>query len=381
MKQYFPLVIATGSQFCNRKKERDLLLMRIKNNTHTWISAPRRFGKSSLACQVFEDGKKLKSLNLHHERIDLNVCINEKEVEGQIVKACEKLIGAIAPKTGVLNAIKGIFSRFQPELVTGTDGVVKIRLKSLSDNYEDVRENIIEVLISLDEIATKRKAKAVVLFDEFQQLSILEEGVSIEAAIRHSMELSKSLTYLFSGSNRHILAAMFNQEDRPFFRQLIKMDLGRINDADYTAFINKAAKKRWKKALSKDTLKRIVILTERHPYYVNYLCNLLWQESSPPSIKKVESQWNDIIEQMTSWYQSSTQKLTKNQQAFLRALSVQPTNQPQSHEFGERSGIKVASISRTIDSLAHEDLIYKDEEGFIRVIDPGLKHYFSLYKR
>ena len=41
---------------------------------------------------------------------------------------------------------------------------------------------------------------------------------SIEASIRHAVERSENISYVFSGSNRHLLKQMFGGQGRPLYR-------------------------------------------------------------------------------------------------------------------------------------------------------------------
>ena len=47
-REYFPLGKAYGEAFCNRTEESRQLLGNIQHAKHTFLVAPRRYGKSSL---------------------------------------------------------------------------------------------------------------------------------------------------------------------------------------------------------------------------------------------------------------------------------------------------------------------------------------------
>ena len=53
-RDFFPLGKAYGEAFCNREKEAEKLLGNIQNGKHTFLVAPRRYGKSSLCEKVLE---------------------------------------------------------------------------------------------------------------------------------------------------------------------------------------------------------------------------------------------------------------------------------------------------------------------------------------
>ena len=45
-ESFFPTGIVTGSSFCNRESERELLAESLKQNAHVVLISPRRYGKS-----------------------------------------------------------------------------------------------------------------------------------------------------------------------------------------------------------------------------------------------------------------------------------------------------------------------------------------------
>ncbi len=51
---YFPSKLAIGLAFCNRINELKQLNANINKSRHTVIYPPRRYGKSSLACNCYQ---------------------------------------------------------------------------------------------------------------------------------------------------------------------------------------------------------------------------------------------------------------------------------------------------------------------------------------
>lgn len=61
MIDYFPLGVTTGSAFCNRKEELNHLKRNIQLAKPTIIMSPRRYGKTSLALNMFQHLKAIYS--------------------------------------------------------------------------------------------------------------------------------------------------------------------------------------------------------------------------------------------------------------------------------------------------------------------------------
>jgi len=88
---------------------------------------------------------------------------------------------------------------------------------------------------------------------------------------------------------------MFYDRNKPFYKLCDQIKLDRISAIAYEKHIQMAAKKSWKTMLSKLAIETIFELTERHSYYVNKLCSLLWQKSKAPTAGDIQSTWQQFI--------------------------------------------------------------------------------------
>ncbi|MFI4956067.1 MAG: hypothetical protein ACHQAX_02535 [Gammaproteobacteria bacterium] len=113
--------------------------------------------------------------------------------------------------------------------------------------------------------------KAVFFIDEFQEIGVLPDSSGIEGAIRHVAQESESLCFIFSGSNRHILATMFDDQGSPLYMLCDRINVERIHEKDYVNYLNDVSMKTWKKKLPNEVINEIFNLTEFHPYYINAL--------------------------------------------------------------------------------------------------------------
>lgn len=364
----FPSGIAEGKAFCNRTAERNQLKQYVENIQHTVLVAPRRYGKSSLVNQVMLDD------HYCHAWIDFLPVTNKAEAEEKIQLAAQELLLSLAPelkklKMQTISKVKSL----SPELNLSALG------QSLTLNLSSNKAlSIDETLIELDKYAEKVGKKAVLVLDEFQQISEIREHQSIEALIRHAVERSHAITYVFSGSKRHMLQEMFSQSSRPLYRLCRIMPLDRIEHKEYEKFIQSAAKSRWKNSISEGIIDKIITLTERHPFYLNVLCNELWlSDKAPKSPEQVELIWKNFIIQHKSVIISDIVSLPLNQKKIVRELSYQPEQEPYGAKFIVKSGMAAASIRRVFDALMIKDIIYRDESSYYKVLDPAISYYFK----
>ena len=67
--------------------------------------------------------------------------------------------------------------------------------------------------------------------------------------------------------------------------------------------------------------------------------------------------------------------LPLNQKRLIKALSLEPEKELYGASFSMRLAISGASIRRSVEALLLKDLIFQDEKGFYRVMDPALSFY------
>lgn len=367
----FPLGVAEGDAFCNRVKERKELSSNIKNGNHTVLSAPRRYGKSSLVKKVVTEMK------IPYAWIDFLTVSTKEEVQAQIAKLVAQAIYAISPDVKKIQSQLGkIFKGLSSEINLG----LKLG-KSFSAGlsfHPDFEKNlqIDGVLMQLDELAVQLNKRVVFVFDEFQQISLLKDSGVIEGMIRHAVERSKAITYVFSGSNRHLLISMFGSKDRPLYRLCLTMPIERIAEEEYKIFLNHLAKEKWGAELPEDVFLKIMTCSERHPFYVNAICNKLWKDHETlPKQKDVEKAWAWFVLSNKNSITSEVIDLSVNQKRVVNCLAENPTNEIRGREFMLETKLPPSSIVQAIESLEAKDIIFKDEQDNYRLLDPAVRYY------
>ena len=369
----FPLGIATGAAHCNRTEERAELSRNISAGTHTWLWGHRRTGKTSLIEQVLQD---LTRTRIAAATVDLLVAHDARDLEGQLRTAVEGVSARITPKGRTASQkLAEAFRALAPEFSFGAMGL-KVRLAPPGPP----ERGITEMLLGLDRAAGMVQRRVVLVLDEFQQLSQLSPKTaprSLEGAIRHAVERSGNVTYLFSGSQRHLLAGMFEDEERPLYRLCHKITLDRISEADYRAFIQQASGTRWRQPVTDDVIARILKFTARHPYYVNALCARLWGGSLPPGIESVDVHWSRIVDEDGRVAVGRLLRLPPSQRAILKAIarSDEGVEHPGSHQFLSSLRLPTSTGNHARVALEQDDLIHRHGHGRWTLVDPVMSWY------
>ncbi|MBS0359265.1 MAG: ATP-binding protein [Proteobacteria bacterium] len=369
MQRYFPQGIATDSSFCNREKERVALKNSIEMHEHIVLVAPRRYGKTSLITQV------LKENDCSGTHIDFFFALTQAEVSKTITEGISKIISTLLPKTrsAATRLIDSIIA-LNPKLTFNLLGQ-KLEIST----KQTTEKSISELLLALDHFADKTKKSCVVVFDEFQQIGELKENHAVEAAIRHAVERSQHVSYIFCGSKRHLLNEMFSDKSRPLYHLCDLMTVDRIESSCYHDFLNKMAKAKWKKLLNNDAINEIIHLTENHPYYVNALCRRLWRHDDITTISDVRNTWHDYVSQQSIWIANDLSNLTLNRRKVITGLAYEPTNEPQGQAFSIKVGLNPSGIKKCLVDLQKLDMIYLNKNGYYCVLDPAVAYFIRQH--
>lgn len=361
----FPLGKAYGQAFCNRIEETKILVGHIQSGKHSLLIAPRRYGKSSLA------EKAIKQANIPHIKINFHLCTTEKEVADIILNNVIKLIGlSINQVEKLIQSIKKYAANFEPLLSFGNDRA-HLRLEPKRNINSAVI--ISDALLLLEKLLREKNRRVVIFFDEFQEISRIKNNTAIEGAIRTAAQEMNCVSIIFSGSIRSLLLHMFENEARPLYKLCRKIKLKRISKEDYEKHIQRIAKKTWGEQLEPTVLNSIVRFTNRHPYYVNYLCDCIWsQQTRLPNKCDIEKAWQQVVKEEWGDAIRELSDLAMGQRRLLRFIALGNSKNIMSRECSEQLHMSISSINSAVTALLNKDYLEKHEHGKYEVINPLL---------
>ncbi len=362
---YFPLSVAEGDAFCNRVKEQEQLLYNIQQSRPTLISSPRRYGKTSLALQAIKRSK------VYYCHCDFLAAINEQDVERILFKGIGRLLGSIeSTPQKLLKVATEFFSGLSIQLAMDKIGL----LVKIEKSTSDPASNILNLLERVESLSKKYKKKIVLFFDEFQRLYQVADTYAIESVIRQVAQSSKSLSFIFAGSNRHLLNEMFEDKNRPFYKLCERISVARMSKQDYFKHIQHVSHKEKRSTINEESLEKVCDLTERHPYYINLLLSRLWKLNEI-STETVEKEWCQYIAEERSQIANELDLLSSAQRKLLTSLARHNgTSAPRSSNFQVISEMPGTTINQALKVLEKKDYVFKEEgSGIYKLIDPSIK--------
>ena len=364
-RELFPLGKAFGDAFCNRIEETKKLTGNIQHGKHTLIIAPRRYGKSSLAERAIEQSK------LPFVKINFHLCTSEEEISQLVLDSVIKLIGkSIGHIEKLMSSIKKYISHLEPLLSFGGEHA---SLRLVPKNQLNHSVIISEGLLLLEKLLAEKNKKAVIFLDEFQEIDRISKQKGIEGAFRTAAQDMQHLSLIFSGSVRSLLLSMFEDENRPLYKLCRKIKLERIDAADYEKHIQKIAADTWRQPLEQNAFNKIMALSNRHPYYVNYLCDVLWETYEDlPKTKDVSTAWANVIQEEWSDALRELSDLPIGQRRLLKYIANNTVTTIHGQETSLALSMPTSSASTAAHVLIEKDYVEQTRQGYYHVINPLL---------
>ena len=365
----FPLSVASGLAFCNRYDETEKLKRYIEHRRPVLLVSARRYGKTSLALHAIEQTKQPYAL------IDFFSAVDEQDIEKSILKGVGKLISRMEsiPKRALALASE----IFEGANIRAALSHVELSVE-ISKRNEKPAYHVLDILERLEKLAKKTDKKIILFFDEFQCIAEATPDHAMESVLRQVAQLTKSISFVFSGSNRRLLHELFDDRNRPFYKLCERISLDRISEEHYITHIQKVVLKTWKEKLSPRSLECIFNYSERHPYYVNLLCSRLLLEKKLPSHETIEKIWHQYAMEERSSVASEMELLSKNQRKLLTILArTGGTDAPLSNYFIQQANMSKATIDQSLTFLEKKDYVYRDQHDHVHVLDPLIKTVLS----
>ena len=94
---------------------------------------------------------------------------------------------------------------------------------STAEEIDSTLERLLELPA---ELGAEQGRQVVLVIDEFQEIDKIDKGLT--RLMRSVFQQQSELCHIYLGSKRHLMEAIFNDEDEPFWRSAKQMELGPI---------------------------------------------------------------------------------------------------------------------------------------------------------
>jgi len=342
----------SGAAFWNREAEMKELMQDLRGGQNVIVFSARRYGKTSLIKAVL---RKLAEEGLITIYMDLYPATSKEAFVRLYAKAVAESLGK--PSTKIFSSIRRLLPRFLPKLVVDSGG--KVELTFDFDGSRNFKAGFHELLESVHKRVTREKKNAVVVFDEFQEVTSYGDD-EIEREMRSSFQHHQNVAYVFLGSKKHLFNGIFNDVNRPFYRSGKHFPLERLPAGEIIKFVTERFK-RGKIILEPDVAQLIANESMGHPYYTQLLCHILWSGSSPnkhTTKEDVLSAIKTMLNRESPSYQAIMDGLSPRMRHLAIALSKETTSSPYGETFLSKHKLGTAStVQRALGALLQKDVI------------------------
>lgn len=360
----------TGEHLIGRKELVKQIVEMLKNGQSIMLSAPRRYGKTSVLLEVLTI---LKSEGYFVGDVDIFDTPTKQELAEKIVSATLKNKNISGEKIIDLSK-KGIQKlRKIVELKQITKEGYEIVLSFAGK--PNINTLLDEALNFPEKFSKKHKKKMFFAYDELGDLEKMNS--ELIKKMRARFQKQKNTTYIFSGSQESLMNRLFSDKSETFYGFSRIIYLPKIPKSDFIGYIIKTFEMQGIK-ISFSVAKKIVEKTDCHPYYTQYVCQIIFYEvkgeKKQITIKDIEECYKKAIDMHRTYFDDIWGRLMHTsllQLNICRHLAVDTTSPYKVFDD------KRQNIYRALSSLKDKGIIRQDKSVY-SFIDPLFRDYIIL---
>lgn len=341
-----------------RDDEREVVANRHQSGRALVVSAPRRYGKTSLLGAYAND---LAATGVPHVLVDLYGVQSLADVNIRLHRAYGKWASG-----GVRRTLTELFRSIDPSLSLGPVGLTLKRARHPDETLE-----IAHILLDLPQAILDRHGQRTwVVFDEFQSAWNVN---GLEELIRsYTQQHRQAASYVFAGSQQSLLEQMFSDKGRPFYAQAEMLQLGPVAGSDLANLIERLFQESERHPGA--ALDLLLQTVDGHPQRAMLAAHLLWMNTEHGQVADAEA-WNRTFDDLLAWTgpeissRYSALKSTEQQAARALAMFGSPFAKDARMAVGDPA---TGTISTALTQLQREGDVVKEGRGTWRFTDPAL---------
>lgn len=250
----------------DRDEESDRLLALAEGGHAVRLSAPRRYGKTSLLRRIGRDAERI---GMNYVEVDFYGVLSEFDVAERL----EQGYSVLRSRPGEL--ARSAIQALRPGFSVGA-GPVRIESRP---RFEERTQRLLMGLLDLPLRLFERTGnRTLVAFDEFQAL--LSVGPGIDGLFRSRIQRhGDAASYIFAGSHPGLMTQLFGRHERPFFGQARAFELEPLSGFDIAEYVGDRFEKTRRGVGA--ALEPLLELAAGHPQRAMLLAHQLWEQTPP----------------------------------------------------------------------------------------------------
>jgi uncharacterized protein len=343
-----------GGDLVGRRPELGQLIDIAWSGNNARLSAPRRYGKTSLLQATLAEADAQGFVVVY---VDFFGVLTLDDIADRIEAAyLQGLKGPIAKWFNMWRRTLGPITRFG-------GGAIPAQLELSLGRSEPILQRL-NLPLKIHEHHGKR---SLIAFDEFQDVMQANGADAvIRSAIQHH---GRAASYIFAGSHVHMMAELFGDTRRAFYAQARPIALPALPSAELGAYIDARFTSTGKEV--GEGLGHLLDAAQGHPQRAMLLAHLLWERTPAGGTATPEGWFDAYTEVLASARDGNRAGWDRLPTPARRVITVIAAGQV--GVFSRSSGItRGATTARAVSSLLDRGEIIEDQatvSGY-RVVDP-----------
>lgn len=366
--------LALDEAFTDREAELRELKADIRNGQDVVIFAPRRYGKSSLVLRATRDLARTGVLIAH---VDLMTTPTKEKLAEKLAAEIHARIASrlYRARERALSVFRGL--RITPTITIDPNDA------SVSFGFEPGRapadvDATVEKLLSLPgELAAERGRTVALVLDEFQE--VVDIDPELPKLMRAVFQAQPEVAHVYLGSKRHLMRAIFNDENEPFWRSAKPFELGVIAPQLFAPFIAERFRASGKR-IEDAAVAAVLTRTAGHPYATQELAYFTWEvtpRGQTATADHVAEALAGVLRSEHSHFSLVWDDASAAQRLLLAALAAEP-GRPYTEEYRRRHRLPPATnVQRALTGLVRRELVAKTGEGAYEIVEPFFAEWIT----
>jgi len=299
--------------FCDREQETKDLVRYLLNDRNVTVISTRRMGKTGLIRHCFQQ----KAIIGHYNTFFIDI-YSTSSLRELVLALGKEIFEELKPKER-----KFMDQFFQ--IITSLRAGFRLDNISGEPSLEIGLGDIQEANITLEEIFSyleQAQKPCIVAIDEFQQIEHYTEG-NVEAILRTLIQKCTNTSFIFAGSQHHIMSNMFLSAARPFYQSVSMMHLDCISLTSYTAFVFHHFKTN-NRQIDTEIINKVYTVFEGHTWYLQIMFNELFsltEAGGTCELYLFDEALKNLISAQEFTFQEILSRLPEKQKEILIAIS------------------------------------------------------------
>lgn len=348
--------------FCDRQEETATIVRMLTNQNNLAIMSPRRMGKTDLIRHCFCQPEIRDNYYTFEVDIYATGSLHDfVDALGQAVLTTLRPLGRKAWE-GFLQVLASLRSEISFDI--NGQPVWGFGIGHISNPATTLTE-IFSYLQSADR-------PCIVAIDEFQQILRYPDGDKVEAALRSHIQRCSNANFIFSGSHRHLMSAIFVTPSRPFYQSVTPISLPPIALDKYKAFCIEKFQE-VNKDLDPQVVDNLYTRFESITLYMQKIMNTLFSVTPPGgrcTSEMIEGAVESLLNLSSDTYETILSQMPEKQRHLFLAIASEGKAQSISggHFVRKYHLLSPSSVLSAAKGLLEKDFITQDK-GIYYVYD------------